>query len=75
MTVDPNPPLSRPSAGQFGAGNVRFWGERGHFADAAVKRTATWVSIKDMAMCRSWPALLLFVRLYAIVQDVRLPTR
>ena len=38
------------------------------------QRTATWVSIKDMATCRSWPALLPFVRLYAIFQYVRWPT-
>ena len=51
------------------------FGGKGDYADAAIKRTATWVSIKDMAMCRSWPASLLFVRLHATVQDVRLPTR
>ena len=38
-------------------------------------RNATRVFIKNMAMCRAWLALPLFVRLHASFQDVRLPTR
>jgi hypothetical protein len=35
---------------------------------------ATRVFIRNMAMCRAWLALPLFVRLHSSFQDVRLPT-
>ena len=71
--------------GQVKRRDVRYW----HIADIRVAlhmsaiggkaditlRNATRVFIKNMAMCRAWPALPLFVRLHPSFQDVGLPTR
>src|SRR4029077_305487 len=59
-----------PSALQMSAFGVKRT-SHGH----AVTRSATRVLIKNMAMCRAWLALLLFVHLHSMFQDVGLPTR
>src|SRR5262249_42110463 len=62
------------ASGQFKVGReCPLSGQSGHRADASSK--AAQVFIKNMAMYRAWPVLLLFVRWHSIFQDVGSPSR